>query len=148
MTKDELNVYCKGELEKIDSWAGRIRTLAPEGQHSYSETELIAMSALLHFVATGLGNIIREILTFDGIRVPETPHPGQQLLKTAGELGIVPPELYQPVSALCAFRAAFLEVQPETLAWNSLEPLVRTLDAFCESFGNEIREYLTIVESD
>jgi len=148
MTKDELTRFCDTELANLAAHTDQVARLAPAGGTDPGLVELAALTTFLHLAAISVEKIIGRILAFDGIQPPGDPFPGQQILKTAGELGIIPPELFQPLSALSAFRIAFAKGSEEIFAWQSLEPLARSIESFSTAFRNEVREYLAVVDAD
>ena len=107
MNKEELTGYCESELARLDSFADGIKAIATEGKTDFSEMEMAAISAFFHYLYTSVENVIREILRFDGINEFGEDRLNQKLLKTAGELGIVPPDLFKP------FRA-FMHSEPRS----------------------------------
>jgi len=145
MTKDELTNYCNSELARLDSIVDNIFSVAITGKTEFTAVELAAMSAFIHYLYAAVENVIREILKFDGISEPREENIHQKLLKTAGELGIIPPDLFQPLSDLLAFRNAFVLTQTESAGWDALSPLVSDLERFRKHFRQEVLEYLAIV---
>ena len=148
MNKEELAGYCESELARLDSFAASIQTIATEGKTDFSAVEMAAMSAFVHYLYTSVENVIREILRFDGISEPEGEQAHQKLLKTAGELGIIPPDLFKPLSGLHAFRTAFVLGQTDTASWEEMKPLVSNIGDFRTHFRQEVREYLIVVGSE
>lgn len=148
MTKDELAAYCNSELARLDSIADNISSIAIAGKTEFTTIELAAMSAFIHYMYTTVENVLRRILKFDGISEPNEENVHQKLLKTAGELGIIPPDLFQPLSNLLAFRNAFVLTQTESAGWEALSPLVSELGGFRKHFRQEVLEYLAVVENE
>ncbi len=148
MTKDELAKYCNSELAKLDSITDNIFSVATTGKTEFTVIELAAMSAFIHYFYAAVENIIRKILKFDGISEQSEENAHQKLLKTAGELGIIPPDLFQPLSNLLAFRNAFVLTQTENAGWTELSPLVSELEGFRKHFRQEVIEYLAVVDNE
>lgn len=148
MNKEELAGYCETELARLDSFAASIEAIAAEGKTDFSAMEIAALSAFFHYLYTSVENVIREILRFDGINEPDGDQAHQKLLKTAGELGIIPPDLFKPLSNLHAFRTAFVLGRTDTASWDEIKPLVSDIVYFRTHFRQEVREYLIVVGSE
>jgi len=148
MTKGELANYCDSGLARLDSIADNIFSVATTGKTEFTAIELAAMSAFIHYLYAVVEDVIKEILKFDGISEPTEENVHQKLLKTAGELGIIPPDLFQPLSDLLSFRNAFVLTQTESAGWEALSPLVAELEGFRKHFRQEVLEYLAVVESE
>lgn len=148
MTKQELADFCRSEFERLDILAENILQATERGRAGSASLELAAVETFFHYFYSGVEDIIREILLFDGISDPGQGDPQHRILKTAGELGIIPPDLFKPLSDLLAFRTAFVLGKTRTFGWEDMEPLISALPAFRDTFHQEVSEYLAEVEVD
>jgi len=149
MTREELLGYCDSELGAIDALTGDILSLDQAGGAEFTRIELAAASALIHYLFVSVEKILGAILEFDGIgeaRGESIQH--QKLLKTAGELGIVPPDLFRPLSNMLAFRSEFINGGSGPADREAISPIVAELDGFRIAFAREIRDYLAEVETE
>lgn len=149
MTREELLGYCDSELGAIDAITGDILSLEKTGGAELTRVELAAASALIHYLFVSVEKILGAILEFDGIgesRDESVQH--QKLLKTAGELGIVPPDLFRPLSDMLSFRNEFINGRSGLADWEAISPIVAELDGFRSVFAREIRDYLAEVETE
>ena len=148
MTKQELVDFCQSELTRLDALSEKILRVSETTPGTAGDMELAATSAFFHYFYTRIEGIIREILVFDGISDPGESDPQHRILKTAGELGIIPPELFKPLSDLLAFRTAFVHGKTEGIGWQELSSLLSDLPSFRDNFRREVSEYLAVVGVD
>jgi uncharacterized protein YutE (UPF0331/DUF86 family) len=145
MTAEELKKYCDGELGNIDRIMGELSSVYRREKTDYTLAEYAAIAAFLTNVYSGIENILKQMLIFDRLDISDSPSWHEKVLKKAGEIGILPPELFQILSKYLAFRNYFIYAYIFNINWDETKVLVDALEDVLKKFRTEIYEYIQTV---
>ncbi len=111
------------------------RTLArPEKD----EAELAAIGSFIHNVYTGIENMLKRILKFKQVKIPDSPSSHKQLLDQAVATGIISPTLSDELDDYRGFRHFFVHAYVLMLDEEQLLPLANNLPTVWHQFEDEI----------
>ncbi len=145
MTIDELKQFCTREFENIDRIAEELFTVYKPDKVDYTMAEQAAVGALVMNVYSGVEIILKEMLIFDKLDVHDSPEWHEKVLKKSGEIGILPPELFQILSRYLSFRNFFIYSYVFNINWEDLKALVDPLRGVIDNLKSEINEYLLTI---
>ncbi len=145
MTIDELKQFCTREFENIDRIAEELFTVYKPDKADYTMAEQAAVGALVMNVYSGVEIILKEMLIFDKLDVHDSPEWHEKVLKKSGEIGILPPELFQILSRYLSFRNFFIYSYVFNINWEDLKALVDPLRGVIDNLKSEINEYLLTI---
>jgi uncharacterized protein YutE (UPF0331/DUF86 family) len=145
MTIDELKQFCTREFENIDRIAEELFTVYKTDKTDYTMAEQAAVAALVMNVYSGVEIILKEMLIFDKLDVHDSPEWHEKVLKKSGEIGILPPELFQILSRYLSFRNFFIYSYVFNINWEDLKALVDPLRGVIDNLKSEINEYLLTI---
>ncbi len=95
MTIEELKRYCDEEFGNIDRVKEELFSLYSPEKSEYSTAERAAMASFVVNIYGGIEKILKQMLVFDKLDIKDSPEWHEKVLKKAGEIGILPPELFQ-----------------------------------------------------
>ena len=145
MTIDELKQFCSREFENIDKIAEELFTVYKPDKTDYTMAEQAAVAALVMNVYSGIERILKEMLIFDKLDIQDSPEWHEKVLIKAGEIGILPPELFQILSRYLSFRNFFIYSYVFNINWEDLRALVDPLRGVIDNLKSEINEYLLTI---
>lgn len=145
MTIDELKQFCSREFENIDKIAEELFTVYKTDKTDYTMAEQAAVAALVMNVYSGVEIILKEMLIFDKLDVHDSPEWHEKVLKKSGEIGILPPELFQILSRYLSFRNFFIYSYVFNINWEDLKALVDPLRGVIDNLKSEVNEYLLTI---
>ena len=145
MTKEELKDYCEAEFKNISRVVDELFPLISPEKAEYTTAELAAISAFVVNIYTGIEGILRQMLMFDGLDVTDSPVWHEKVLKKAGEIGILPPDLFQTLSRYLSFRNLFVHSYIFTIKWEELTVLVDAVKDVLARFRTEVEEYIQTI---
>jgi uncharacterized protein YutE (UPF0331/DUF86 family) len=122
------------------------RTLArPEKD----EAELAAIGSFIHNVYTGIENMLKRILKFKQVIIPDSPSSHKNLLDQAVLTGIISATLSDELDDYRGFRHFFVHAYVLFLDEEQLIPLAENLPMLWKRFDHEIETfYLTFANLD
>jgi uncharacterized protein YutE (UPF0331/DUF86 family) len=145
MTTDELKQYCDGEFKNIDRIAEELFSVYDPAKSDYTLAEKAAIAALIVNIYSGLENILKQMLIFDKLDITDSPSWHEKVLKKAGEIGILPPDLYQIFSKYLAFRNYFVYAYIFNIEWEETRVLVDSIRDVLKQFKTEVGEYIQTI---
>jgi len=145
MTREELKEYCDVELKNIVRIREELFSLVNKEKSEYSLTECAAISTFIMNIYLGIENILKQILMFDGLDVKDAPQWHEKVLKKAGEIGILPPDLFQILTGYLYFRNLFIYSYVFNIKWEKLKELVDTVKDVIDRFSSEVNEYIQTI---
>ena len=107
--------------------------------------EQAAIAALVINVYSGIENILKHMLIFDKLDIQDSPEWHETLLRKAGEIGILPPELFQILSRYLSFRNFFIYSYIFNINWEDMKALVDAIRDLITKLKSEINEYLLTI---
>ena len=145
MTLDELKQHCNGELQNIDRTMNELYSLYEPGKGEYSISEQAALATFMMNAFSGIENILKQMLLYDKLEINNAPGWHEKVLRKAGEIGIVPPELLQKLSGYLSFRNYFIYSYIFNIKWDDMKPLVDEIKDVVTQIRSEIEEYLETI---
>ncbi|MBI4653706.1 MAG: hypothetical protein HY752_01705 [Nitrospirae bacterium] len=145
MTKEELKERCNSEFESIDRIVNELSFLVSHQKSEYTIVEVAAISAFVLNVYTGVENILKQMLLFDGLDVSDSPTWHENVLKKSAEIGILPPDLLQALSRYLSFRTIFVYSYIFNIKWEELKVLVDAIRDVIGRFKTEVGEYIQTI---
>jgi uncharacterized protein YutE (UPF0331/DUF86 family) len=145
MTIDELNQFCSSEFDNIEKVANELFSVYKPDKSDYTMAEQAAMAALVMNVYSGIENILKQMLLFDKLDVRDSPEWHEKVLRKSGEIGILPPELFQILSRYLSFRNFFIYSYIFNINWEDLKALVDPVRDLLAKLKSEINEYLQTI---
>ena len=145
MTIDELKQFCSTEFGNIDRVTDEIFSVYKPDKTDYTMAEQAAVAALVMNVYSGIERILKEMLIFDKLDIQDSPEWHEKVLKKSGEIGILPPELFQVLSRYLSFRNFFIYSYVFNINWEDLKALVDPLRGVIDSLKSEVNEYLLTI---
>jgi len=145
MTKEELKEYCGAEFKNIHRVVDELFSMVSPDKSEYTLLELAAISTFLLNIYTGIENILKQILIFDGLNVGDSPEWHEKILKKATEIGILPPDLFQILSGYLSFRNFFVYSYTFNIKWEKLKVLVEVMKDVLQRLRAEVQEYMETI---
>ena len=145
MTIDELKQYCSGEFANIDKVRGELFSVYSAEKTEYSLSEKASIAALVVNIYGGVENVLKQMLIFDKLDVQDSPEWHEKVLRKAGEIGILPPDIIQVLSRYLAFRNYFLYTYIFNINWEDIKALVDALNDLIGKIRSEVEEYLQTI---
>lgn len=142
MTIDELKQYCNGEFQNVDRVMTELFTVYKPERDTYSLADQAAIGALTMNIYSGMESILKQMLIYDKLDITDSPEWHEKVLKKAGEIGILPPELHQILYKYLAFRNYFIYTYIFNIKWDEMKALVDAIQDVFIKFRNEVEEYL------
>ena len=107
-----------------------------------SDIELTAIGACLHHCYNGIENILKRVLKFQKILIPDSPSSHKDLLDIALQQGLISDEVSENLDSYRGFRHFFVHGYGAMLREEDLEPLALKLPDVWSQFYSEIEEYI------
>ena len=99
--------------------------------------------SILHNIYTGIENILKQILSSQGIQIPSSDSWHQDLLMQAADKGIITETIKKQLAKYLAFRHFFIHAYGFLLDEEELKLLVENVFGVYSSFMTEIDAFLT-----
>lgn len=145
MTIEELKRYCDEEFGNIDRVKKELFSLYSPEKPEYSTPEKAALASFVINIYGGIEKILKQILVFDKLDVKESPEWHEKVLKKSGEIGILPPELFQILARYLSFRNFFIYSYVFDIKWEDLKAMVDPIDDLLSRFRSEVDEYILVI---
>ncbi len=145
MTIEELKRYCDEEFGNIDRVKEELFSLYTPEKSEYSTAERAAMASFVVNIYGGIEKILKQMLVFDKLDIKDSPEWHEKVLKKAGEIGILPPELFQILSRYLSFRNYFIYSYIFNTKWEDLKGLVDAIGDLLVKFRAEVDEYIQTI---
>lgn len=145
MTIDELKQYCNDEFRNIDRILDELFSVYKPEKPEYSLFEQAAIEAFIVNVYSGVENILKQMLVFDKLDIEDSPGWHEKVLRKAGEIGILPPDLLQSLSRYLSFRNYFIYTYVFNFKWEDVKVLVDEVKDLHEKIRTEVNEYLLTI---
>ncbi len=107
---------------------------------------LVGMGAYLQNVYTGMENILKQLLLYNEIAIPNTPTWHKDLLNLAVEHNLITGETADKIGKYLFFRHFFTHSYGFLLDETKLNPLTDNISNTYSDFKEEIVDYLTKIE--
>jgi uncharacterized protein YutE (UPF0331/DUF86 family) len=145
MTIEELKRYCDEEFGNINRVKEELFSIYNSEKSEYSTAERAALASFLVNIYGGIEKILKQMLIYDKLDVKESPEWHEKVLKKSGEIGILPPELFQALSRYLAFRNYFLYTYISEIRWEDIKALVDTVPDILSRLRQEVEEYIQTI---
>ena len=145
MTIDELKQYCSGEFANIDKVREELFYVYSPEKAEYPLSEKASIAALVVNIYGGIENLLKQMLIFDKLDVKDSPEWHEKVLKKSGEIGILPPELFQILSRYLSFRNYYIYSYVFNIKWEDLKAMVDPIDDLLTRFRSEVDEYILVI---
>jgi len=142
MTIEELKKYCEGEFTHINRIVDELYSVYKPDMTEYPVAEQAAIAALLINMYSGIENILKQMLKFDKLEVNDSPDWHEKVLRKAGEIAILPPDLIQLLSKYLAFRNYFLYTYIFNIKWDDMKFMVDAARDVVSNVHSEVEEYI------
>lgn len=142
MTIDELKKYCAGEFSQINRIVDELYTVYKPDKTEYPVAEQAAIAALLINFYGGIEGILKQMLKFDKLDVGDSPDWHEKVLRKAGEVAILPPDLIQLLSKYLAFRNFFIYNYIFNIKWDDIKSMVDASRDIVSNVQSEVEEYI------
>ena len=142
MTIDDLKKYCDNEFTNINRIVDELYSVYKPDKTEYPVAEQAAISALLINIYSGIENILKQMLKFDKLEVDDSPDWHEKVLRKAGEIAILPPDLIQFLSKYLAFRNYFLYTYIFNIKWDDMKSMVESARDIVSNVHSEVEEYI------
>lgn len=145
MTIEELKQYCDKEFGNIEKVRAELHSLYRPEKTEYSVMERAALATFVINIYSGFEKILKQILLFDKLDVGESSEWHEKVLKKSGEIGILPPELFQTLTQYLSFRNVYIYTYINDISWDDLKVIVNATDKLLSSFKTEVDEYIQTI---
>lgn len=145
MTLDELKLYCNGEFQNVERILSELDALYGAGKGEYTLAEQAAMATFVVNAYSGIENVLKQMLLYDKLDIGDSPGWHEKVLRKAGEIGILPPELFQMLTRYLAFRNYFIYSYVFNIKWEEMKPLVEGIRDVHGQIRSEATEYLQTI---
>ena len=145
MTLDELKQYCTGEFQNIDRTVNELLSVYKPDKADHTISEEAAMAAFVMNAYNGMENVLKQVLLYDKLEINDSPGWHEKVLRKAGEIGILPHELFQMLSKFLSFRNYFIYSYVFNIKWEDMKPLVDAVQDVVAQLRSEIDEYLQTI---
>ncbi len=142
MTIDDLKKYCDGEFTNINRIVDELYSVYKPDKTDYPVAEQAAIAALLINIYSGIENILKQMLKFDKLEIDDSPDWHEKVLRKAGEVAILPPDLIQLLSKYLAFRNYFLYTYIFNIKWEDMKFMVEAARDVVSNVHSEVEEYI------
>jgi uncharacterized protein YutE (UPF0331/DUF86 family) len=145
MTIDELKQYCSGEFDNINRILNELLSVYSTDKSGYTLVEQAAIAAFLTNIYSGVENILKQMLVYDKLDIDNSPGWHEKVLRKAGEIGILPPDLFQVLSRYLSFRNYFIYSYVFNIKWEDMKSLVEVIKDVLAKVRKEVDEYLQTI---
>ncbi|MCK4421031.1 hypothetical protein KAW48_04455 [candidate division WOR-3 bacterium] len=107
---------------------------------------LVGLGAYLQNIYNGMENILKQLLLFNNISIPETPSWHKDLLNLSVKHHIITLEMTDKIGRYLFFRHFFTHSYGFLIEESKLKPLMDNISNVYSEFKREISDYLTSIE--
>ncbi len=145
MTIDELKQYCGTEFQSIGRIMDELAVIHRPDTSEYTMAEQAAMATFLINIYSGIENVLKQMLLYDKLDVGDSPGWHEKVLRKSGEIGILPPELFQMLGRYLSFRNFFIYNYFFNINWEDMKVLVDEMNTVVDQVRAETDEYLQTI---
>jgi len=145
MTVEELKRYCEGEFKNIERVIDELYSIYKPEKPEYTLAEQAAMATFIISIYSGVENILKQMLIFDKLDIKDSSEEHEKVLRKAGEIGILPPDLHQIFHKYLSFRNYLMHTYIFNIKWEELKALVDAIRDVVRRFKSEVEEYIQII---
>ena len=145
MTIDELKQYCSGEFSNIDRILNEFFIVYDPEKKEYTLAEQAAISTYIMNTYSAIESILKQMLLYDKLDVGDAPGWHEKVLRKAGEIGILPPDLLHTISKYLSFRNYFIYTYMFNIKWEDMRPLAEGVKDMIAQIKSETDEYLQTI---
>jgi len=145
MTIEELKQFCNSEFENIGRITDELFSVYRPDKTEYTVAEQAAIGALLMNIYSGVENILKQMLIYDKLDVQDSPEWHEKVLIKSGEIGILPPDLFQLLSKYLSFRNYFIYAYIFNIKWEDMKGLVEAIRDVLAKLRHEVDDYLQTI---
>lgn len=145
MTIDELKQFCDGEFKNIDRIMSELFSIYSPDKSDYSLAERASIAAFIINAYSGFEIILKQMLIYDKLDVKDSPEWHEKVLRKAGEIGILPPDLHQVFFKYLSFRNYFIYTYIFNINWEEMKSLVDEIKDVYAKFRSEVDEYIRTI---
>lgn len=145
MTIDELKKYCEDEFRNIDLILQNLHSVYDKDKPEHTTAEQASIATFIINVYSGVEKILKQILLFDKLDIKDSPGWHDIVIKKAGEIGILPPDLYQDLSRYLAFRNYFIYNYIFNIKWDDMKALTDAVSELVIKTRSEVDEYIQTI---
>ncbi len=142
MTIDELKQYCENEFRNIDRILDELFIVFRHEDGEYTLAEQAAISTYIMNTYSAVESILKQMLLYDKLDVGDAPGWHEKVLRKAGEIGILPPDLLHTIAKYLSFRNYFIYSYMFNIKWEDMKPLVEGVKDLITQIRSETDEYL------
>lgn len=136
----DLKAKIEVELEHIEDVLKEIPHDIP--LHQLSILELAGVATLLHNFYNGIENILKQILKYKNVSIPQSASWHKELLNAAESYSIILQSTKNKLAEYLAFRHFFSHAYALDLYPQKMEPLVHDIGDVINLLKEDIKEYL------
>jgi len=136
----EVNEYVEAELENIERLVKELP--AEKSLESLSGLELSGTAAILHGFYNGLENVLKQLVRYRELQIPEGPSWHRDLIAAAVSNGIISEGTAEVLKGYLAFRHFFSHAYAFDLDSERIVPLVRHISHALAAFRKDIQKSL------
>lgn len=145
MTLDELKQHHAQEFQNIDKTMNELFSVYNPEKSGYTLAEQAAIAAFIVNIYSGIESVLKQMLIFDRLDIDDSPGWHEKVLRKAGEIGILPPELFQLLTRYLSFRNYFIYSYILNIKWEDMKSLVEALKDVVAQIRSEVDEYLLTI---
>jgi hypothetical protein len=145
MTIDELKKICDDEFNNIDIILQHLHSVYDQDKPEHTIAEQASIATFIINIYSGIENVLKQMLIYDKLDIKDAPGWHEIVLKKAGEIGILPPELYQVLSRYLAFRNYFIYAYIFNIKWDDLKALADAVSELVTKLRSEVDEYIQTI---
>ncbi|MBI4843715.1 MAG: hypothetical protein HY809_05250 [Nitrospirae bacterium] len=145
MTIDELKKNCEDEFKNIDIILQHMRSVYDKSKQEHTIAEQASIATFIINIYGGIEKVLKQMLVYDKLDIKDSPGWHETLLKKAGEIGILPPDLFQTLSNYLAFRNYFIYNYIFNIEWDDIRSLADAVDETAARLRREVDEYIQTI---
>jgi len=138
---DNLLQDIAAEKERIESTLKALEETLRRKKRGF--IELAAIATCLHNAYNGIENLLKRILKYMKVPLPDSSTSHKDLLTSATERGIIPHEISEALDEYRAFRHFFVHGYGILLQETPLEPLAQNLPKVWHRLEVELNSFLS-----
>jgi uncharacterized protein YutE (UPF0331/DUF86 family) len=145
MTIDELKQYCSSEFSNIERILNEFSIVYKPEKNEYTLAEQAAISTYIMNTYSAIESVLKQMLLYDKLDVGDAPGWHEKVLRKAGEIGILPPDLLHTISKYLSFRNYFIYTYMFNIKWEDMRPLAEGVKEMIVQIRSETNEYLQTI---
>jgi uncharacterized protein YutE (UPF0331/DUF86 family) len=96
-------------------------------------------------IYSGIEVILKQMLIYDKLDVQDAPEWHEKVLRKSGEIGILPPDVYNALGKYLSFRNYFIYTYIFNIRWEDIKALADAVKDLVEKIKSEVEEYLQTI---